>query len=523
MTTLSDTPRAEPALDELLADLRELVECESPSDDLAAVERSADLVARIGTERLGVAPERIVVDGRTHLRWRLGRRGAGRVLVLGHHDTVWPLGTLAHAPVHDRRRRAARAGLLRHEGRSGDGPARPRGLADRDGVTLLVTGDEELGSPSSRELIEDEARRARGRARARGLGRRRRAQDRPQGRRRSTRSASPAGPRTPGWSREQGGQRDPRAGPPGAGGRGAGRPRCRHHGDAHASATSGTTANTVPAVGPFAVDVRAWTRVGAGARRRRDARRSGRCCPVPRLEVERRHQPAAAGGDGVGCRSSSARRRSPHGSGLPELTRAAVGRRVGRQLHRRRRRADPRRARRRRRRCPRRGRARARRPAGRPDPAARAALIEDLLTALVATEPGAPSEGDATEPLGVLTPAAAAASRVVVRELVDPARSSQDVLPPSSAGSGARPTSPPMSAELLRAMSKAGSYVAGAFDVEHAEAGMVGVCVGFHATPAARAMHSHIAGVAPTRSPAATSGSRSSCTSARGPGPRHRR
>ena len=53
MTTLGDTPRVEPALDALLADLRELVECESPSDDLAAVERSADLVARLGTERLG--------------------------------------------------------------------------------------------------------------------------------------------------------------------------------------------------------------------------------------------------------------------------------------------------------------------------------------------------------------------------------------------------------------------------------------------------------------------------------------
>jgi len=78
----------------LLADLRELVECESPSGDLAAVARSADVVARIGTARLGVAPEYVVLDGRTHLRWRLGA-GPSRVLVLGHHDTVWPVGTLA--------------------------------------------------------------------------------------------------------------------------------------------------------------------------------------------------------------------------------------------------------------------------------------------------------------------------------------------------------------------------------------------------------------------------------------------
>jgi glutamate carboxypeptidase len=161
MTTLRVTPRAEPALDELLADLRELVECESPSSDRAAVERSADLVARLGTERLGLAPERIVVDGVHHLRWRFGPPTAPhRVLVLAHHDTVWPLGTLARAPftIEDGVLRGPGcfdmlAGLVMALHAIAD-------LGDRDGVTLLVTGDEELGSASSRELIEDEARRA---------------------------------------------------------------------------------------------------------------------------------------------------------------------------------------------------------------------------------------------------------------------------------------------------------------------------------------------------------------------------
>jgi glutamate carboxypeptidase len=82
---------------ELLEDIRELVECESPSADLEAVARSADTVARVGTRRLGVEPERIVLDGRTHLRWRFGP-GPTRVLLLGHHDTVWPMGTLATIP-----------------------------------------------------------------------------------------------------------------------------------------------------------------------------------------------------------------------------------------------------------------------------------------------------------------------------------------------------------------------------------------------------------------------------------------
>src|SRR3954452_22531574 len=145
------------ALPGMLADLEELVCSESPSRDLAAVARSADVVARIGAAHLGAAPERIVLDGRTHLRWRLGD-GPSRVLVLGHHDTVWPMGSLATRPY------SVEDGVLRGPGcfdmKAGLVMAfhAIAALDNRDGVTLLVTGDEELGSPSSRELIEDEAR-----------------------------------------------------------------------------------------------------------------------------------------------------------------------------------------------------------------------------------------------------------------------------------------------------------------------------------------------------------------------------
>ncbi|MBA2956436.1 M20/M25/M40 family metallo-hydrolase [Nocardioides sp. MAH-18] len=141
----------------LLDDIREMVECESPSADLVAVARSADVVARIGERRLGAAPEHIVLDGRTHLRWRFGT-GPTRVLVVGHHDTVWPVGSLAVHPC------TIENGVLRGPGcfdmKTGVAMAihAIAGLEDCDGVTLLVTGDEELGSPSSRSLIEDEAR-----------------------------------------------------------------------------------------------------------------------------------------------------------------------------------------------------------------------------------------------------------------------------------------------------------------------------------------------------------------------------
>ena len=93
----------------ILADIEELVRCESPSSALDAVAASAEVVAAVGARRLGTAPERIVLDGRSHLRWRFGGGEAlppggttpripRRVLVLAHHDTVWPLGSLDTHP-----------------------------------------------------------------------------------------------------------------------------------------------------------------------------------------------------------------------------------------------------------------------------------------------------------------------------------------------------------------------------------------------------------------------------------------
>jgi glutamate carboxypeptidase len=111
-------------------------------------------VARVGHERLGTPPERIVLDGHTHLRWRL-RDGPARVLLLGHHDTVWPVGALATHPF------GVTGGVLRGPGcfdmKSGVVMALHAAAAVPAAVTVLITGDEELGSPSSRRLIESEA------------------------------------------------------------------------------------------------------------------------------------------------------------------------------------------------------------------------------------------------------------------------------------------------------------------------------------------------------------------------------
>jgi glutamate carboxypeptidase len=144
------------ALPLLLADIETLVTCESPSADHDAVAVSAGVVAELGTARTGVRPERIVIEGRSHLRWRFGQ-GPSRVLLLGHHDTVWPVGSLTSHPF------TVASGVLRGPGcfdmKAGLAMAfhAVAALPDPSGITLLVTGDEELGSPTSRALIEDEA------------------------------------------------------------------------------------------------------------------------------------------------------------------------------------------------------------------------------------------------------------------------------------------------------------------------------------------------------------------------------
>lgn len=142
---------------DLLADIETLVRCESPSEDHEAVARSAEAVAAIGRRLLGAEPERLVTDGCTHLRWRFGD-GPPRVLLLGHHDTVWPLGSLRTHPF------SIEAGVLRGPGcfdmKAGVVMAlhAAAALPDRAGLSILITGDEEIGSPLSRTLIEEEAR-----------------------------------------------------------------------------------------------------------------------------------------------------------------------------------------------------------------------------------------------------------------------------------------------------------------------------------------------------------------------------
>ncbi len=151
----------------LLAGIRSWVEIESPSTDADAVNRMVDLVegslrgAGLETERI---PGRDGFGDHLVARTPWPANEAG-LMVLGHLDTVWPLGTLAARPFRVEDGKAYGPGIYDMKGgaylvcdalraimESGDRPPLP--------VTVVLVSDEEVGSPTSRELIEAEARRA---------------------------------------------------------------------------------------------------------------------------------------------------------------------------------------------------------------------------------------------------------------------------------------------------------------------------------------------------------------------------
>lgn len=152
---------------EIVALIRELVECESPSGDARAVDRFVDLVA---AKVAGFATVKTVPGGRfgRHLKCEFklpGRARDGRILALGHSDTVWPVGTLSSMPFREQDGRLWGPGVL--DMKSGIAfflfavrALRELDLPPRRRVTLLLNADEEVGSPSSRALTEAEARRS---------------------------------------------------------------------------------------------------------------------------------------------------------------------------------------------------------------------------------------------------------------------------------------------------------------------------------------------------------------------------
>lgn len=151
----------------MLAGLRRWIECESPTLDTAAVNRMMDLAAsdlavagaqveRLTTGHAGAADAVLA-------RFPHAHANQPGILILGHLDTVHPVGTLDVLP-------------FRRDGNLCYGPGikdmkagnflslwavkelLARGIATPLPVSVLFTGDEEIGSPHTRDLIETVAR-----------------------------------------------------------------------------------------------------------------------------------------------------------------------------------------------------------------------------------------------------------------------------------------------------------------------------------------------------------------------------
>ena len=136
--------------------LKKLVQAESPSFDKAAVDRVGDIVAN-EARRLGAQVEHLtVVDAGNHLiaRWGVGEGG---ILLIGHMDTVFPIGTLANMPFHDADGKIYGPGILDMKAGIVIGLAAIEKLQNSGSlnrpVTLLCTSDEEAGSLTSEEII----------------------------------------------------------------------------------------------------------------------------------------------------------------------------------------------------------------------------------------------------------------------------------------------------------------------------------------------------------------------------------
>jgi glutamate carboxypeptidase len=147
--------------------IRELVECESPSDHPPSVNRFVDLLS---AKLDGLGRVRTFPGGRfgRNLRceFRLpgkSKRRDGGILALAHSDTVWPLGTLAQMPFRNKQGRLWGPGVL--DMKSGIAfflyavqMLRELDVAVGRRVVLQVNSDEEVGSESSRPLTEEAAR-----------------------------------------------------------------------------------------------------------------------------------------------------------------------------------------------------------------------------------------------------------------------------------------------------------------------------------------------------------------------------
>ena len=150
---------AQSMLPQVLSDIEAIVNIESPSRNASQVAKSAAMLESI-IQRVAQRSS-VLVDSDVGPHVLVPASGAARILLLGHHDTVHPMGTLAARP-------------FSNDGKALRGPGvfdMAAGIVqaiyamailessgvDTSGIEMLWTADEEIGSSTSRALIEERA------------------------------------------------------------------------------------------------------------------------------------------------------------------------------------------------------------------------------------------------------------------------------------------------------------------------------------------------------------------------------
>lgn len=152
---------------DIVALLRQFVECESPSNEPAAVARFTELLVE-STREIASATQVSAQNHGPHVRLEFavpGRKSGAQILMLGHSDTVWQLGTILGMPFKEEGGRLWGPGVLDMKAGLAFAIYAARALRDLDlpmerRLVLLCVSDEEVGSETSRALTEAEARKS---------------------------------------------------------------------------------------------------------------------------------------------------------------------------------------------------------------------------------------------------------------------------------------------------------------------------------------------------------------------------
>jgi len=160
-TTLFDQAKAAESM--VLADLSQLVNIDSPADHVAGINQIQEILAAklkaMGGDIKVVPSSR----GANNIVATFIGTGSGRLLLMAHVDTVFKVGTAAERPFRIQVDRAYGPGVSDDKGPVLTGLyalklLQDGGFKDYAKITYLLNVDEEVGSPSSKELIKELAR-----------------------------------------------------------------------------------------------------------------------------------------------------------------------------------------------------------------------------------------------------------------------------------------------------------------------------------------------------------------------------